>query len=72
MPKIGAIVDTPEGQGVVMDVNLLKEILKVKMDKGNETDLRLYNINQVRVIKDVSGKDEDADIDLDVLKQLED
>ena len=72
MPKIGAIVDTPEGQGVVMDVNLLKEILKVKMDKGNETDLRLYNISEVRVIKDVSGKDEDADIDLAVLKQLED
>lgn len=72
MPKIGAIVDTPEGQGVVMDVNLLKEILKVKMDKGNETDLRLYNVNQVRVIKDVSVKDEDADINLDVLKQLED
>ena len=72
MPKIGAIVETPEGQGVVMYVSLIKELLKVKMDKGNETDLRLYNISQVRVIKDVSGKDEDLDIDLEVLKQLED
>lgn len=72
IPKIGAIVETPDGQGVVMDVSLLKELLKVKMDKGNETDLKLYNVSEVKVIKDVSGKDDDADIDMDVLKQLED
>lgn len=72
MPKVGAIVETPDGQGIVMDMNLLKELLKVKLDKGNETDLRLYNVSQVKVIKDVSIKEDEADIDLEALKQLED
>lgn len=71
VPKTGAIVSTPEGQGTVMEVSLLKEILKVKMDKGNETDLKIYKADEVRIIKDVS-REEEADIDLEVLKQLED
>jgi cell fate regulator YaaT (PSP1 superfamily) len=70
VPKIGAIVETPEGQGTVMTINLLKETVKVKMDKGNETDLRIYNVNEIKVIKD--AVQEDADVDMDVLKQLED
>ncbi len=71
VPKVGAIVETPEGQGTVMEINLLKELLKVKMDKANETDLKVYKSDEVKVIKDVAG-DEEADIDLEVLKQLED
>lgn len=71
VPKVGAIVETPEGQGTVMEINLLKELLKVKMDKANETDLKVYKSDEVKVIKDVAS-DEEADIDLDVLKQLED
>lgn len=71
VPKTGAVVETPEGQGVIMDISLLKEIVKVRLDKGNETDLKLYKAEEVRVIKDVS-RDEDVEIDLEVLKQLED
>lgn len=70
-PKVGAIVDTPDGQGVVMDTSLLKEIVKVRLDKGNETDLRIYRINEVKVIKDVTVR-EDTDIDMEALKELED
>lgn len=73
IPKIGAIVETPEGQGVIMDISVLKEVVKVKLDKGNETDLKLYRVDEVRVLKDVSsGRDEEQEVDLDVLKQLED
>jgi len=71
VPKIGAIVDTPGGQGVVMEINILKEMVKVKLDKGNETDLETYKLNQIKVIKDVA-QEEDIDIDLETLKQLED
>lgn len=70
-PKIGAIVETPDGQGTVMDVSLLKEIVKVRLDKGNETDLKVYQGRDVKVIKDVV-KDDEADVDLEALKQLED
>ena len=70
-PKIGAIVDTPDGQGVVMETSLLKEIIKVKLDKGNEADLRIFKVKEVKVIKDVTSHDE-PDVDLEALKELED
>ena len=71
IPNIGAVVDTPEGQGVVMGISLLKEEVKVKLDKGNEPDLKIYNIKDVKVIKDVAHEEE-LDIDIETLKQLED
>jgi cell fate regulator YaaT (PSP1 superfamily) len=71
VPKPGAIVDTVDGQGTVMYVNLLREVVKVKLDKVNETELRVYKAEEVKVIKDVAN-DDDGDIDIDVLKQLED
>ncbi|MCL2036731.1 MAG: stage 0 sporulation family protein [Oscillospiraceae bacterium] len=36
-PRVGAFVETAEGKGVVNDVNLLKGVLKVKLNK-NEDD----------------------------------
>ena len=71
VPKMGAIVETPDGQGVVMYTSLLKEIIKVKLDKGNETDLRVYKVDEVKVIKDVTDRDE-SDLDFEALKELED
>lgn len=71
IPRMGAIVDTPDGQGVVMDISLLKEIVKVRLDKGNEADLRLYKVDEVKVIKDVATRD-DSDAEIEALKELED
>lgn len=73
VPKEGAIVETPEGQGVVMGISLLKELVKVKLDKGNETDLKIYKAGEVKIIKDVAIEPEiDEEINIDELKQLED
>ncbi|HEX2926490.1 MAG TPA: stage 0 sporulation family protein [Ruminiclostridium sp.] len=73
VPKVGAIVETPEGQGTIVEVVLLKEILKVKLDMGKESELRVYNFKdgEIKVIKDAATSDE-PDIDLEALKQLED
>ncbi len=73
VPKVGAIVDTPEGHGIVVGVNLLREILKIKLDEGNDNELRVYDFKEgeVKVIKDATTNDE-PDIDLEALKQLED
>lgn len=70
-PRTGAVVETPEGQGVVMEISLLKELLKVKLDKGNETDLKIYKVDEVKVIKNVISKEEE-EIDIETLKHLED
>ena len=71
VPKPGAIVETVDGQGTVIYVNLLREVVKVKLDKTTETELRVYKAEEVKVIKDVAHVD-DGDIDIEVLKQLED
>ncbi|WHH57069.1 stage 0 sporulation family protein [Petroclostridium sp. X23] len=70
IPKISAIVSTPGGQGVVVDVSLLKETVKVKMDKDNENVLQVYPVSDIKVIKDVENRQDD--VNLDDLKHLED
>ncbi len=70
-PKTGAIVETPEGQGVVVAVYLIKETVKVRLDKGNDTDLIAFKMDQVRLIKDVSTN-EDSEAEIEELKALED
>lgn len=70
-PKTGAIIETPDGQGVVIYTSLLKETIKVRLDKGNETDLRVYKMCEVKVIKDVTVREE-PDVDFEALKELED
>ncbi|HHX17408.1 MAG TPA: stage 0 sporulation family protein [Clostridium sp.] len=74
VPKEGAIVETPDGQGVVISSSILKELIKVKLDKENETDLKIYEASAVKVIKDVSRDEieEEAEIDIEELKELED
>lgn len=74
MPKVGALVSTPEGQGTVTETNLLKETVKIKLDNENEPDLKIFNICEIEVIKDATGQQEDIDMDIDMeaLKELED
>ena len=74
MPKKGAIVQTPEGPGTVMEIYLLKECVKVKMENENDPDLKVFNINEIEIIKDVAvQQEENEDIeDLEALKELED
>ena len=72
VPKVGAIVNTPDGQGVIMTVSLLRENVKVKLDKDNDADLKIYKSDQVKVLKDVSRRDDEVEIDLVELKKLED
>ena len=70
-PKIGALVDTPEGRGVVEDTNLLTGAVKVKLEKNPEdappvtvdrADTRILKDGKIRVNKE----------ELQALKGLED
>jgi cell fate regulator YaaT (PSP1 superfamily) len=47
MPRIGTLVDTPQGKGVVQDINLLSEIVKVRLDKGDELDLSEFHLDEI-------------------------
>lgn len=51
-PKNGAIVDTAEGRGTVVDFNLLTGTLKVALDKRPEAAPIVVNRHEVKLIKD--------------------
>lgn len=48
MPKIGRDVQTPDGPGVVADLNILKETVKVRIARGDSFDLKEYPLQSVR------------------------
>ena len=68
-PKNGAVVNTPEGRGVVVDVNLLTGLLKVRMDRAPEAAPMSFHAKQVKVIKDSQIKV--AKEEVEKLKDLE-
>ena len=48
-PSVGAIVDTPDGKGTIAYVSLLKGKVSVKLETGDETTLREFDVNDVSV-----------------------
>ena len=68
-PKIGAIVDTPEGRGKVVDANLLRGTLKVQLDRREDAAPATYSRNDVKLIKDKKIQVEKEE--LDALKNIE-
>ncbi len=58
----------------MIDTNLLKETAKIKLENENENepDLKIFNICEIKVIKDVAYQQEVSDLDLEALKELED
>ena len=68
-PKNGAVVNTPEGRGVVVDVNLLTGMLKVWTDRAPEAAPMSFHAKQVKVIKDSQIKV--AKEEVEKLKDLE-
>ena len=70
-PKIGAIVKTPMGRGLVTETNLITQTLKVKMDNTPDDAVpQTFKVKEVRLVKDGYIKLNKKEID--ELKQLED
>lgn len=68
-PKIGAIVNTPEGKGTVIEQNLLTGKLTVSLDKNPEAAPVSFGVDQVITIKDAKIKIEKEE--LEKLKDIE-
>lgn len=68
-PKVGALVNTREGKGVVSDVNLLTGMLKVTLDRNPNAAPISVHRHDVNVIKDTKIKVEKAE--LEALKGIE-
>lgn len=50
-PKQGALVSTPQGNGTVEFVSLLKGKIKVKLEDENEKTLKEFDVSEVKPIK---------------------
>jgi cell fate regulator YaaT (PSP1 superfamily) len=50
-PKAGSIVQTPDGEGTVIEVSLLRQKLKVLLTDENETVAKYYSVKDVKVIR---------------------
>ena len=48
MPKMGKEVITPDGNGTVVDLNILKETVRVRIPKGDSTEQKDYPLEQVQ------------------------
>lgn len=68
-PKIGAIVETPDGKGVVTDTNLLTGKLTVKLDRNPQAVPQSYKRDDVKLIKDAKITIDKSE--LDALKEME-
>ena len=68
-PKNGAIVETDEGKGTVIDVNLLTGMLKVSLEKKPDAAPIIVNRKQVKVLKDSKIKLDKKE--LEALKNIE-
>lgn len=72
LPKVGAIVETEDGQGEVCLVETLKEVVKVKLKDGDEIFYKKYKLPEIKIIKNVEKEQENQEHEnVEDIKELE-
>jgi len=51
MPKMGKEVETPEGHGTVVDLNILKETVTVRLVKGDTSEFKTFPLDDLKWAK---------------------
>lgn len=70
LPKVGAIVKTEDGEGTVDSIEILKEIVRVKIKDGEDTFYKKYPASEIKIIKNIESKELDQE-EKENLKELE-
>ena len=52
LPNVGAIVKTPDGEGEIDTIEILKEVVRVKFKNGDIYNYKKYPASEIKVIKD--------------------
>jgi len=52
VPPIGTKVSTPSGEGIILEINFLKQMVKVKLVSDEETDIKEFKLSQVKPVSD--------------------
>lgn len=71
LPKVGALVDTAEGKGEVIESSVLYEKVKVKMDaiENNMKIIKEFSMHDVKEI--IPGKDLEPELEVEDIEDLE-
>ena len=68
----GSIVNTPEGKGTVEDVEVLREIIKVKIEKDGNFVKKNFKNTEIEVLKVGRRREkQDEEVNMKELKALE-
>lgn len=70
LPKVGAIVKTEDGEGIVDNVEILKEIVRVKIKDEEDIFYKKYPASEVKIIKNIESKELNKE-EQENLKELE-
>ena len=65
MPKVGKEVITPDGPGVVWELNVIKETVRVRIQKGDSSELKDYPMEEVQRPGAANVRKEEAHEDAD-------
>ncbi len=71
-PRQGALVETPDGKGTVEYVDMLKGLVKVRIEGDRETAVSEYNVADLKILKKGKNHPEIEKNDEEMLKALED
>ncbi len=71
-PRQGSLVETPDGRGTVEYIDLLKGLVKVRIEQEKEAALKEYKATDIKVLKKGKEKHIDEKNDEEMLKALED
>ncbi|MBE5779062.1 MAG: stage 0 sporulation protein [Clostridiales bacterium] len=48
MPKMGKEVESPEGKGTVIDLNILKETVTIRIVKGDSSEIKVFPLEELK------------------------
>ena len=68
VPKQGAFVETPAGYGTVTQINLLRQLVKVKLDGEGDDTIKTYRAIEVAAVP--GGRPKDGETPPSVLKYI--
>ena len=60
MPKVGKEVITPDGNGPVTDLNIVKETVFVRLTNGDTSEIKEYPLEEISRTQDISNHSETA------------
>ncbi|MBQ9942644.1 MAG: stage 0 sporulation family protein [Christensenellaceae bacterium] len=73
MPRVNSEVKTPDGKGIVLDTNALKQTVRVKvMLEGDDFDVKEFPLSEITVLRHGKKKKKEEAAISDELKALQD